>query len=94
MGNRLSSCGPLIRKAYRNEDTPWQNSRKRDGHLLRYVFKNVFFFFSKIHLIVWVTIRLPLIVMILISWILFVWSNGVMVVSAVGYIMTGGRAMI
>ncbi|KAI9558969.1 hypothetical protein GHT06_015758 [Daphnia sinensis] len=35
MGNRLSSCGPLIRKAYRNEDTPWQNSRKRDGHLLR-----------------------------------------------------------
>jgi hypothetical protein len=36
MGNRLSSCGPLIRKAYRHEDTPWQNSRKRDGHLLRY----------------------------------------------------------
>lgn len=35
MGNRLSSCGPLIRKAYRHEDTPWQNSRKRDGHLLR-----------------------------------------------------------
>lgn len=35
MGNRLSSCGPLIRKAYRNEDTPWQNLRKRDGHLLR-----------------------------------------------------------
>ncbi|KAG7299495.1 hypothetical protein JYU34_016457 [Plutella xylostella] len=37
MGNKLSSCScaPLIRKAYRYEDSPWQNSRRRDGHLLR-----------------------------------------------------------
>ncbi|XP_026328741.1 protein still life, isoform SIF type 1 isoform X5 [Hyposmocoma kahamanoa] len=37
MGNKLSacSCGPLLRKAYRYEDSPWQNSRRRDGHLLR-----------------------------------------------------------
>ncbi|EEB20227.1 still life, sif, putative [Pediculus humanus corporis] len=37
MGNKLScSCAPLIRKAYRYEDSPWQTSRRRDGHLLRY----------------------------------------------------------
>ncbi|KAK3926789.1 Protein still life, isoform SIF type 1 [Frankliniella fusca] len=36
MGNKLScSCAPLIRKAYRYEDSPWQGSRRRDGHLLR-----------------------------------------------------------
>ncbi|XP_064473099.1 protein still life, isoform SIF type 1-like [Ornithodoros turicata] len=36
MGNKLScSCAPLVRKAYRYEDTPWQNTRRRDGHLLR-----------------------------------------------------------
>ncbi|XP_022905977.1 protein still life, isoform SIF type 1 isoform X4 [Onthophagus taurus] len=36
MGNKLScSCGPLIRKAYRYDDSPWQTSRRRDGHLLR-----------------------------------------------------------
>ncbi|XP_021697786.1 protein still life, isoform SIF type 1 isoform X2 [Aedes aegypti] len=36
MGNKLScSCAPLIRKAYRYEDSPWQASRRRDGHLLR-----------------------------------------------------------
>ncbi|XP_015835964.2 protein still life, isoform SIF type 1 isoform X6 [Tribolium castaneum] len=36
MGNKLScSCAPLIRKAYRYEDSPWQTSRRRDGHLLR-----------------------------------------------------------
>ncbi|KAK9888791.1 hypothetical protein WA026_001015 [Henosepilachna vigintioctopunctata] len=36
MGNKLScSCGPLMRKAYRYEDSPWQTSRRRDGHLLR-----------------------------------------------------------
>ncbi|GBP14284.1 Protein still life, isoform SIF type 1 [Eumeta japonica] len=37
MGNKLSSCScaPLIRKAYRYEDSPWQASRRRDGHLLR-----------------------------------------------------------
>ncbi|GFR04012.1 protein still life, isoform SIF type 1 [Trichonephila clavata] len=36
MGNKLScSCAPLIRKAYRYEDSPWNNSRRRDGHLLR-----------------------------------------------------------
>ncbi|XP_065163413.1 protein still life, isoform SIF type 1 isoform X5 [Atheta coriaria] len=35
MGNKLScSCTPLIRKAYRYEDSPWQTSRRRDGHLL------------------------------------------------------------
>ncbi|XP_055627876.1 protein still life, isoform SIF type 1 isoform X1 [Toxorhynchites rutilus septentrionalis] len=35
MGNKLScSCAPLIRKAYRYEDSPWQASRRRDGHLL------------------------------------------------------------
>lgn len=37
MGNKLScSCAPLIRKAYRYEDSPWQTSRRRDGHLLRW----------------------------------------------------------
>lgn len=38
MGNKLScSCAPLIRgKGYRYEDSPWQASRRRDGHLLRY----------------------------------------------------------
>ncbi|KAI9587640.1 hypothetical protein GQX74_003486 [Glossina fuscipes] len=36
MGNKLScSCAPLIRKGYRYEDSPWQSSRRRDGHLLR-----------------------------------------------------------
>ncbi|XP_013783469.1 protein still life, isoform SIF type 1-like, partial [Limulus polyphemus] len=36
MGNKLScSCAPLIRKAYRYEDSPWQNTKRRDGHLLR-----------------------------------------------------------
>ncbi|CAK1604222.1 unnamed protein product [Parnassius mnemosyne] len=37
MGNKLSSCScaPILRKAYRYEDSPWQNSRRRDGHLLR-----------------------------------------------------------
>ncbi|KAL0266879.1 UNVERIFIED_CONTAM: hypothetical protein PYX00_009308 [Menopon gallinae] len=36
MGNKLScSCAPLIRKAYRYEDSQWQTSRRRDGHLLR-----------------------------------------------------------
>uniref|UniRef100_A0A6E8VQC0 Uncharacterized protein n=1 Tax=Anopheles coluzzii TaxID=1518534 RepID=A0A6E8VQC0_ANOCL len=36
MGNKLScSCAPLMRKAYRYEDSPWQASRRRDGHLLR-----------------------------------------------------------
>ncbi|XP_034237865.1 protein still life, isoform SIF type 1 isoform X3 [Thrips palmi] len=36
MGNKLScSCAPLIRKAYRYEDSPWQGARRRDGHLLR-----------------------------------------------------------
>lgn len=36
MGNKLScSCAPLMRKAYRYEDSPWQTKR-RDGHLLRY----------------------------------------------------------
>ncbi|XP_037046728.1 protein still life, isoform SIF type 1 isoform X5 [Bradysia coprophila] len=35
MGNKLScSCAPLMRKAYRYEDSPWQTSRRRDGHLL------------------------------------------------------------
>ncbi|XP_069355005.1 protein still life, isoform SIF type 1 isoform X17 [Maniola hyperantus] len=36
MGNKLSSCScaPILRKAYRYEDSPWQNSRRRDGHLL------------------------------------------------------------
>ncbi|KAL5293086.1 TIAM1 family protein [Megaselia abdita] len=35
MGNKLScSCAPLMRKGYRHEDSPWQNSRRRDGHLL------------------------------------------------------------
>lgn len=38
MGNKLScSCAPLMRKAYRYEDSPWQSSRRRDGHLLRWV---------------------------------------------------------
>ncbi|XP_013788137.1 protein still life, isoform SIF type 1-like, partial [Limulus polyphemus] len=38
MGNKLScSCAPLIRKAYRYEDSPWQNTKRRDGHLLRLV---------------------------------------------------------
>uniref|UniRef100_A0A1A9Z977 Uncharacterized protein n=1 Tax=Glossina pallidipes TaxID=7398 RepID=A0A1A9Z977_GLOPL len=37
MGNKLScSCAPLIRKGYRYEDSPWQSSRRRDGHLLRF----------------------------------------------------------
>lgn len=39
MGNKLScSCGPIMsmRKAYRYEDSPWQTSRRRDGHLLRW----------------------------------------------------------
>lgn len=41
MGNKLScSCAPLIRKAYRYEDSPWQTSRRRDGHLLRWDFSN------------------------------------------------------
>lgn len=37
MGNKLScSCAPLMRgKGYRYEDSPWQTSRRRDGHLLR-----------------------------------------------------------
>ncbi|KAG5886176.1 hypothetical protein JTB14_000352 [Gonioctena quinquepunctata] len=36
MGNKLScSCAPILRKAYRYEDSPWQTSRRRDGHLLR-----------------------------------------------------------
>lgn len=36
MGNKLScSCAPLMRKAYRYEDSPWQTGRRRDGHLLR-----------------------------------------------------------
>uniref|UniRef100_A0A8D8WZL0 Protein argonaute-2 n=1 Tax=Cacopsylla melanoneura TaxID=428564 RepID=A0A8D8WZL0_9HEMI len=37
MGNKLSacSCAPLMRKAYRYEDSPWQTSKRRDGHLLR-----------------------------------------------------------
>ncbi|XP_024085963.1 protein still life, isoform SIF type 1 isoform X2 [Cimex lectularius] len=36
MGNKLScSCAPLIRKSYKYEDSPWQASRRRDGHLLR-----------------------------------------------------------
>lgn len=37
MGNKLScSCAPLMRKGgYRYEDSPWQSSRRRDGHLLR-----------------------------------------------------------
>jgi hypothetical protein len=36
MGNKIScSCAPLIKKAYRYEDTPWTVSRRRDGHLLR-----------------------------------------------------------
>ncbi|RWS23166.1 protein still life: isoform SIF type 1-like protein [Leptotrombidium deliense] len=36
MGNKLScSCAPLIKKAYRYEDTPFQQQRRRDGHLLR-----------------------------------------------------------
>ncbi|XP_037809180.1 protein still life, isoform SIF type 1-like isoform X3 [Lucilia sericata] len=35
MGNKLScSCAPLMRKGYRYEDSPWQSSRRRDGHLL------------------------------------------------------------
>lgn len=38
MGNKLScSCAPLIRKAYRYEDGPFQSSRRRDGHLLRWI---------------------------------------------------------
>nr|CAD7256676.1 unnamed protein product [Timema shepardi] len=41
MGNKLScSCAPLIRKAYRYEDSPWQTSRRRDGHLLRFLVPN------------------------------------------------------
>lgn len=39
MGNKLSSCscGPINRKSYRYEDSPWQMScKRRDGHLLRY----------------------------------------------------------
>jgi hypothetical protein len=37
MGNKLScSCAPLMRKAYRYEDSPWQTGRRRDGHLLRF----------------------------------------------------------
>uniref|UniRef100_T1ITC2 WH1 domain-containing protein n=1 Tax=Strigamia maritima TaxID=126957 RepID=T1ITC2_STRMM len=36
MGNKLScSCAPLIRRAYRYEDSPWQSTGRRDGHLLR-----------------------------------------------------------
>ncbi|XP_050433195.1 protein still life, isoform SIF type 1 isoform X3 [Adelges cooleyi] len=38
MGNKLSSCGPLIKKSYRYDDVagPFQSSsRRRDGHLLR-----------------------------------------------------------
>lgn len=36
MGNKLScSCAPLIKKAYRYEETPFQQQRRRDGHLLR-----------------------------------------------------------
>lgn len=36
MGNKLSgSCAPLIKKAYKYEDTLWQQQRHRDGHLLR-----------------------------------------------------------
>ncbi|CAM1297612.1 TIAM1 (predicted) [Pycnogonum litorale] len=36
MGNKLTcSCAPLIKKAYRYEDSPWQTQRRRDGHLLR-----------------------------------------------------------
>ncbi|XP_048518524.1 protein still life, isoform SIF type 1-like, partial [Dendroctonus ponderosae] len=36
MGNKLScSCAPLIKKAYRYDESPWQTSRRRDGHLLR-----------------------------------------------------------
>ncbi|XP_031631068.1 protein still life, isoform SIF type 1-like isoform X3 [Contarinia nasturtii] len=35
MGNKLScSCAPLMRKGYRYEDSPWQSTRRRDGHLL------------------------------------------------------------
>lgn len=45
MGNKLScSCAPILRKAYRYEDSPWQTSRRRDGHLLRYVAKLLKFF--------------------------------------------------
>lgn len=43
MGNKLSSCGPLIKKSYRydNLDGPFQSSsRRRDGHLLRYLIMN------------------------------------------------------
>ncbi|RWS12670.1 protein still life: isoform SIF type 1-like protein [Dinothrombium tinctorium] len=36
MGNKLScSCAPLIKKVHRYEDTPFQQQRRRDGHLLR-----------------------------------------------------------
>ncbi|XP_065353507.1 protein still life, isoform SIF type 1 isoform X9 [Cloeon dipterum] len=43
MGNKLScSCAPLIRKAYRYEDSPWQTSRRRDGHLLSRLWAEVF----------------------------------------------------
>jgi len=41
MGNKLSSCGPLIKKSYRYDDVagPFQSSsRRRDGHLLRWVY--------------------------------------------------------
>jgi hypothetical protein len=44
MGNKLScSCAPLMRKAYRYEDSPWQTGRRRDGHLLRFNNNNNFF---------------------------------------------------
>ncbi|XP_053211612.1 protein still life, isoform SIF type 1-like isoform X2 [Panonychus citri] len=36
MGNKLScSCAPLIKKAYQYEEQPYQQQRRRDGHLLR-----------------------------------------------------------
>ncbi|CAG0887588.1 unnamed protein product [Darwinula stevensoni] len=37
MGNKIScSCAPLIKRAYRYEDSPWAVTRRREGHLLRF----------------------------------------------------------
>lgn len=50
MGNKLScSCAPLMRKAYRYEDSPWQTGRRRDGHLLRWVCARMLYIIFRPH---------------------------------------------
>lgn len=60
MGNKLScSCAPLMRKAYRCEDSPWQTGRRRDGHLLRYdySFFSIWCAWKKLKLLLWFSTR-------------------------------------